>query len=1016
MTKARTAMDRNDRPRPVPPTRAGSPAEPDLLLDDLWERGEHPDVRAFLAPWREVGLGLDDVLAVLRVDQRWRWLTGERVDVADYFRDFPSLTKHPEAVFELVYSELLIREELGERPDPDDYVGTFPELAERLRLQLEVHEALSFGEIGAIGWTEPPESHPSSEPHVPGYELLGEIGRGGMGVVYKARQIKPNRLIALKMILEGRFASRLDLLRFANEAELVATLDHPNIVPILEVGQHDGLPYFTMPLLAGGSLAAAQPHPAGDPRSVARLVAEVAAAVHHAHQRGILHRDLKPGNILLDEEGRPHVTDFGLAKRVKEGRGLTVTGAILGSPGYMSPEQAAGDPGAVTTASDVYGLGAILYALLTGHAPFEGSSVRETIARLNEEPPEPPSRLNRAVPAPLDQICLKSLEKEPSRRYGTAEALAADLQRWLVGEPISARPEPLAERTWRWVRRRRTAVAAFAAATLAALIGLAIVLAVQVRANHELSAAKDREEARFDLAMEAIKQFHTGVSEDLLLKEPQFHALRDRLLHGAREFFGKLEDLLKAHTDPRSRQAMAQAYDELAALTDMIGSQTEAMELYHRELAIRRGLARDAPADVDALASVGRCLLAEGTLRFRTGHTHEALAAYEEARSLLGAAHRTAGRVRDFRAELAMCDHRTADLLAATGRTAEALAWYRKGRSLREEQERDRPSLTESRSALAESDVAIGILLWRDGHPAEAVAAFEKARALFEALVQARPGDTRFRRQLAHCYNEISFPLHALGKTDEALKAFQGARRILEGLVRDNPNVTEFRHRLAYSESEIGTLLCDTGRWAEALEPYRRAQALLEALAQANPDVAELRNDLARCYSQIGRVLGSLGDPVAALASVEKARLLREALVAANPNVIIFRSNLAVTLGGVGLLKREAGQFAEAAARFRRGITLLDGLPSRTPEDDYNLACYHSSIAGFAGKPGSGITTEEGREEADRAMADLRRAFAGGFRMLSLISFDHDLDPLRSRPDFRMLMMDLTFPDEPFAR
>jgi tetratricopeptide (TPR) repeat protein len=1008
-------MARSDPPRRIPPTRPGSPAEPDLILDDLWVRGERPDVRSFLAPLQAEGLGLDDLLAVLRVDQRRRWLAGDRVAVPIYLRDFPALAGDPEAAFELVYNEILIREELGECPDPRDYAAVFPLLAGRLRLQLEVHEAFSSGEIAAVGWPQPRGGRTSPEPRVPGYEILGEIGRGGMGVVFRARQTKPSRLVALKMILEGQFASELDHLRFANEAELVAAMDHPSIVPILELGHHDGLPYFTMPLLTGGSLAAAQPQPVGDPRSVARLVSEVAAAVHHAHQRGILHRDLKPANILLDEHGRPHVSDFGLARRVQDGRGLTATGAILGSPGYMSPEQASGEPGAVTTASDVYGLGAILYALLTGRAPFEGSSVRETMARLNEEPPKPPSRLNPAVPPPLDQICLKCLEKEAARRYGSAEALAADLCRWLAGEPISARPEPLAERTRRWVRRRRTAVVACAAAMLVALIGLAVVLAVQVKSNSDLATANEIAEARFDLAMAAIRQFHTGVSEDFLLKEPQFHALRARLLDGAHEYFGKLEDLLRTRTDRRSRLALARAYGELAALTDQIGSKTDALDLQRRGLAIRRELARDAPADFDAQADIGRCLLDLGSLQFRTGHAGEALAAFREARTVLGTARRAARRSRDFRPELATCDHRTGDLLAATGRQDEALASYRRARSIRQAQRRDGATGGETRGALAESEVAIGVLLWKGGQSGEAVDSFERAQALFESLVRDRPTETGIRRQLAHCYNAISYPLHALGRSDEALKSFEAARAILEALVRENPTVTEFRQQLAVSETQIGTLLCDTGRWTEALRPYRSAQVLMEAIDWANPDVAEIRNDLARCHSQIGQVLNVIGQPAEALASAEKARLLREALVAANPSVTGYRSDLAVTLGYIGGFKRNAGRFAESAASFRQAIAMLDGLSARTPEDDYNLACDHCSLAGIAHKPGSGLTAADGRYHLERAMDDLRRAAGRGFRMLSLMSTDRDLDPLRPRPDFQMLMMDLAFPDEPFA-
>jgi serine/threonine-protein kinase len=983
------------------------------MLDELWERGEQPDIGEFLASWQGPSLDIDQLLDALRVDQRRRWRSGQRVALATYLRDFPSLKENREALFELIYNEMAIREDLGELPDASEYATSYPDLADRLRLQLEVHHALCDDDLTRDEGSEPEPSHSLLE-IMPGFEILREIGRGGMGVVYQARQRKPNRLVALKMILDGHFASEHDLLRFQNEAEVVAALEHPSIVPILEVGQYNGLHYFTMPLLTGGSLASTLPQPFDSPRGAARMAVQVASAVHHAHQRGILHRDLKPANILLDAEGRPHVSDFGLAKRLRDGRGLTESGAIMGSPGYMSPEQAAGDPVGITTASDVYGLGAILYALLTGRAPFEGSSLQVTVARLNDEPPDPPSRSNKLVPRPLDQICLKCLEKDPGKRYASAEALATDLERWLAGEPVLARSEPLSERTRRWMRRRRTAVAACGAAVLMAMIGMAAVLTVQVKSNRELSAANRREQARFDLAMEAIRAFHTGVSQDLLLKEPQFKGLRTRLLHGAREFFAKLESQLEGQTDRRSRRAMVQAYDELAALTDKIGSKTEALELYRRVLALRRELAREVHSDIEAQAEVARCLLALGQLEFETGHADKAVAAYEEAQSLLEGVNRPWEPVRDFRADLATCEHRIGDALAAMGLSAKALLRYQMGRSVRETLDRERTD-TDSRSSLAESDLAIGNLLWQTGQPAEAVTSFEKARARFESLACEQPNSSEYRRGLAHCYNAMSYPLHEMGKTDEALEAFEAARAIFETLVHDNPAVTEFREQLAFSDTQIGTLLHDTGRPAEALVPFQRARASLQALFEANPEVDEIANDLARAHSQIGQILDAIGKPGEALASLKKARALRETLAGDNHVLVTaYRSDLAVTLGHIGAHERRAGRLGDARAAYRQGIALLDGLPSRTPEDEYNLACYHSRIAELAGRAGSGVPAHESQIECDRALAKLQQAVAAGFHVLPLISTDHDLDAIRSRPDFQLLLMDLSFPSDPF--
>ena len=243
-----------------------------------------------------------------------------------------------------------------------------------------------------------------------------------MGVVYKARQISLDRPVALKMIRSAAFASDDEVRRFRNEAEAVARLDHPHIVPVYEVGEHDRRRYFSMKLIAGPSLQESLGPFTSDPRAAARLMVTVAEAVHHAHQRGILHRDLKPSNILLDDRVRPHVADFGLAKRVEADEVRRHPAPVLGTPAYMAPEQAGGKRRLVTTLSDVYGLGAVLYALLTGTAPFGGETALETLDRVRREPPVPPSRVNPGVPRDLEVICLKCLEKDPQRRYASAQA------------------------------------------------------------------------------------------------------------------------------------------------------------------------------------------------------------------------------------------------------------------------------------------------------------------------------------------------------------------------------------------------------------------------------------------------------------------------------------------------------------------------------------------------------------------------------------------------------------------
>ncbi|WP_254513500.1 serine/threonine-protein kinase [Anatilimnocola floriformis] len=369
-------------------------------------------------------------------------------------------------------------------------------------------------------------------PAVPGYEVQAILGRGGMGIVYKARQIKLNRLVALKMLLAGSYASQPELLRFLREAEAAAGLRHPHIVQVYDVGEVDTRPYYTMEYIEGENLAqrfAGTPQPV---RDAAKTLATLAAAVEFAHRNGIIHRDLKPANILLTPDGQLKIGDFGLARRLDGDGGLTLTGARMGTPNYMAPEQVTGAKSAIGPGVDIHALGAMLYEMLVGQPPFRGETITETERRLISEDPLPPSRSNAKVPRDLDTICLKCLQKDPARRYATAGDLAADLELFLHHEPIRARPSGRIERSWRWIRRNPAVAALF----MTAMVLFAFILGEAAR-EWALGSMRRAERARLTTRLESgiqlAQEGRISEAQAILgrLGDGGSHDLRERIDH-----------------------------------------------------------------------------------------------------------------------------------------------------------------------------------------------------------------------------------------------------------------------------------------------------------------------------------------------------------------------------------------------------------------------------------------------------------------------------------------------------
>jgi tetratricopeptide (TPR) repeat protein/tRNA A-37 threonylcarbamoyl transferase component Bud32 len=453
------------------------------------------------------------------------------------------------------------------------------------------------------------------------YELLEEIAHGGMGVVYKARQMSLNRVIALKMILGGKLASAADLQRFRAEAEVVANLDYPNIAPIYEIGEHDGQQYFTMKLIDGGSLAEWLSRERGglDERKAAQLIATLARAVHCAHRRGILHRDLKPANILIDAQGEPHITDFGLAKNIKAANDITVSGTVLGTPAYMAPEQAAGRTKEVSTAADVYSLGAILYELLLGRPPFQASTVLETLRKVMDEEPVRPSTVNRRFDRDLETICLKCLEKDPQRRYGSAEALADDLEHWLRHEPILARRLSVTERLWK-VARRRPALAALVVTIVAALVAITVIsitMSLRIAASERAARAEAERARRESEKSRRTAAFLSRIVGDVWpsVAQGKDTQLLKEILQETAKRLRELKD--QPDTEADLRLTLARAYQGLGLFKEQEAMSAEAARLAKAYWGDRH-------------ERVVECLLSQAYAVFTQGRRDDALAIYNE--------------------------------------------------------------------------------------------------------------------------------------------------------------------------------------------------------------------------------------------------------------------------------------------------------------------------------------------------------------------------------------------------
>jgi serine/threonine-protein kinase len=830
----------------------------------------------------------------------------------------------------------------GEGPDREALIARHPQRADDLRAFFTTQDEVAQlarplraaardipGPEPAAGGTTAPAG---AVRYVGDYEIQEELGRGGMGVVYRARQVRLNRPVALKMILAGRLAAAADVQRFRAEAEAVANLDHPHIVPIYEVGEYEGQHYFSMKLIDGSSLAARAPQLARAPRQAAALLARVARAVHYAHQRGILHRDLKPANVLLDREGQPYVTDFGLAKRLGGDRALTCSGAIVGTPGYMAPEQASGPRHAVTTAADVYSLGAILYELLTGRPPFRADTPLATLLRVLDREPERPRSLCPRVDRDLETVCLKCLAKEPPRRYASALELADDLERYLQGRPVAARPAGPAGQAWRWCRRNRAAAGLLALAALSLLAGTGLASWFAVRADdraREERVQRDKARARLRLARQAVDRFFTQVGESPEMRAEGVEPVRTKLLEAASEFYGQL--VREDGDDPGVRDECGLAFDRLGTLYKLTGHYDKAEGAYREALGILRPLAEAHPGEPRYQEHLAHSQLGLGIVFQTTGRSGEAERAFREARALFGSL--TAARPDEPRYQtwLASSLNNLGRVLAATGRPAAAEQSHRESLALRRRLVEAHPENQDYRADLVRSHLNLGGLYLATRRSRPAAQAYREAASVGQDLVKAYPKEPECLELLAHARSNLGAAYRGAGQHGPAQEASREGRALWRALADRHPGVPRYREGLANNALTLGRSYRATGRAGEAEKACREAQAVCRRLLADGPAGPRYRRLLAAAHLELGHVYRQGGRLGPAEVEYRAALAAAEQLTAAHPEAPACAADLARACCNLGHVAALGGKPWAALGWYGEAVRALLRAPGKGP-------------------------------------------------------------------------------------
>jgi serine/threonine protein kinase len=856
--------------------------------------------------WREV----QDLVQSFR--QAFR--RGERPAIEDYA---PATGRcRTAALLELTHEEMELRIKAGERFCIEEHVAQFIELAADPTALAELADAESAlrRQIAAgLGRTATEQPEPAdSEPHQPmrigRYELRDVVGQGAFGVVYRAWDLELNRLVALKRPRCGVLDAPEAVERFVREARAAATLRHPHIVAVFDAGQFEGTPYLVTALIEGQDLAHELARRKPRFRQSAQWIAALADALADAHEQGTIHRDIKPSNVLIDKDGQAYLTDFGLAKSSAAGATLTLDGQMLGTPAYMAPEQIAEPNERVDARTDIYSLGVVLYELLTGTRPFQGSE-RMLLLRIQDEEPTPPRRLDDSVPRDLETIGLKAMAKEPAHRYADAAALAADLRRYLHGEPVHARPLGPFHAFWRKCRRR-PAVSSLAAALLVAVaLGFGGVTWQWRRADLQRRQALNALSSGFSTLSLAI---------ELGNRDPNnADARRQREL-----FLGSLRDSLQhqSRTYPELNSTLMSVTMGALKFLYRTAPREEALGAHEKIRSALEGLARDDLPSLSFRDAFARCLAGEATILLRMGRVDLAEARVRESleqRQLYLAmaasrpeedAVRTGVRQAWFEADQDLAWEET-----ALGRKSEAISCRRRALALARELMRE--ELSTSRAALRLASIQWDLANQvKDDRPDEAISLFRGAAETIEPTPAASPTNPAVRELLANYRFWLAIMEDRQNHVKVAEVEFNRAAALCEEVLRVRPLDPEVHCWLSTCYHVLGRLHADTGRPRESLELFRKAIALRENLYRLEPSKTRWRDDCAGSWHRLAELLENLGQINEAVDACRASLAHERFAYVRNSDDVTRRNSLDGRLRHLFRLQIALGRRAEAVA------------------------------------------------------------------------------------------------------